>query len=103
MKCQEVDRFAVTLNCQKKNLESHENYINKDEVDREDWFNQAFSTDKKASLAGRMIFRRIAHPKFQNINSKKAVDFLQDKEAGEYVFRPSSKGENNITLTWKFY
>jgi transcription elongation factor SPT6 len=22
---------------------------------------------------------------------------------GEYIFRPSSKGPNNLTLTWKFY
>lgn len=22
---------------------------------------------------------------------------------GEFIFRPSSKGTNNITLTWKFY
>jgi transcription elongation factor SPT6 len=24
-------------------------------------------------------------------------------DIGEFIFRPSPKGENNLTLTWKFY
>ena len=28
---------------------------------------------------------------------------LQSEENGEYYFRPSSKGINNLSLTWKFY
>jgi len=28
---------------------------------------------------------------------------LQDREIGDFIFRPSSKGPDNITLTWKFY
>lgn len=28
---------------------------------------------------------------------------LQDQSVGEFIFRPSSKGTENITLTWKFY
>ena len=47
--------------------------------------------------------RRIAHPKFQNINSQTAEKMLKAADTGEYVFRPSSRGQNNITLTWKFY
>lgn len=47
--------------------------------------------------------RRINHPKFKNINSLKAGELLKDLEYGEFVFRPSSKGPDNITLTWKFF
>lgn len=47
--------------------------------------------------------RRINHPKFKNINSLKAAELLKDLEFGEFVFRPSSKGPDNITLTWKFF
>jgi transcription elongation factor SPT6 len=54
-------------------------------------------------LTGRFQPRRINHPKFKNLSSKKALDELAEKEIGEYIFRPSSKGTNNITLTWKFY
>lgn len=28
---------------------------------------------------------------------------MNDKDPGDYIFRPSSKGPDNITLTWKFY
>ena len=28
---------------------------------------------------------------------------MQKEENGEYYFRPSSKGINNLSLTWKFY
>ena len=28
---------------------------------------------------------------------------MKDLEYGEFVFRPSSKGPDNITLTWKFF
>jgi transcription elongation factor SPT6 len=49
------------------------------------------------------VNRRINHPKFKNISSGKAQLELADKDIGDYIFRPSSKGENNITLTWKFY
>jgi transcription elongation factor SPT6 len=31
------------------------------------------------------------------------VDLLKDLPFGEFVFRPSSKGPDNITLTWKFF
>lgn len=28
---------------------------------------------------------------------------LQKDENGEFYFRPSSKGNNNLSLTWKFF
>ena len=32
-----------------------------------------------------------------------ALDYLQEKPVGEYLFRPNSKGTNFLNLTWKFY
>jgi transcription elongation factor SPT6 len=51
----------------------------------------------------RYIKRKINHTKFLNVGYSNAVTTLTSKEDGEYVFRPSSKGINNITLTWKFF
>ena len=61
--------------------------------------------DKDGGAQGQKKFhmRRINHPKFMNINSLKAAEVLKDLEFGEFVFRPSSKGPDNITLTWKFF
>jgi transcription elongation factor SPT6 len=33
----------------------------------------------------------------------KAIELLKDLDSGEFIFRPSSKGPDNITLTWKFF
>jgi transcription elongation factor SPT6 len=33
----------------------------------------------------------------------KALEELQAQDVGSFIFRPSSNGPDNITLTWKFY
>jgi SH2 domain len=38
-----------------------------------------------------------------NVNSSAAVEKLREAEIGDFIFRPSSRGPDNITLTWKFY
>ncbi|CDW91618.1 transcription elongation factor spt6 [Stylonychia lemnae] len=103
LKFQDENKFGIQLNCKKKDLESHQEYVDKNYVPKEDWINHAFQPDKKAHQQGRFVPRRIAHPSFKNVPSAKAIMELQDKEIGEFLFRPSSLGENNITLTWKFY
>lgn len=45
--------------------------------------------------------RQIAHLSFKNIDCKRAIAFLKTESIGEAVFRPSSKGDDHITLTWK--
>lgn len=47
--------------------------------------------------------RRVNHPKFKNVNSTKAVQLLAEQQVGEFIFRPSSRGTSNLTLSWKFY
>lgn len=32
-----------------------------------------------------------------------AISNLKREDNGEFYFRPSSKGTDNLTLTWKFY
>ncbi|KAF8410945.1 hypothetical protein HHK36_003482 [Tetracentron sinense] len=47
--------------------------------------------------------RMIVHPRFQNITADEAMEFLSDKDAGESVIRPSSRGPSYLTLTLKVY
>lgn len=47
--------------------------------------------------------RKIQHARFQNISSVVAVKNLQREDNGEFYFRPSSRGTNHLTLTWKFF
>ncbi|KAM3411347.1 hypothetical protein ACQJBY_003159 [Aegilops geniculata] len=45
--------------------------------------------------------RMIVHPHFQNLTAEEAMQFLGDKEPGEKVIRPSSRGPSFLTLTLK--
>ena len=104
IKDKEEAKFGVVLNCKKKDLECHNNYVdNKIKYPEEDLRNTAFAVERKPLQQGRYQPRRINHPKFRNVNSMRAIQELQDKEVGEFLFRPSSKGTDNLTLTWKFY
>jgi len=47
--------------------------------------------------------RRVNHPKFMNLNSAGALEKLANADIGEFIFRPSSRGPDNLTLTWKFF
>jgi len=51
----------------------------------------------------KFINRLIVHPQFHNISSKDAEKYLTEKDIGESIIRPSSKGNDHLTLTWKFY
>ena len=47
--------------------------------------------------------RMITHPLFQNITFLEAEELLENAESGEFIFRPSSKGTDHLTLTYKFH
>lgn len=51
IKDKEEAKFGVVLNCKKKDLETHKNYVdsNKINVPQEDLINQAFQVDKKVT------------------------------------------------------
>ncbi|XP_008649818.1 transcription elongation factor SPT6 homolog isoform X2 [Zea mays] len=47
--------------------------------------------------------RMIVHPHFQNLTAEEAMQFLSDKEHGEKLIRPSSRGPSFLTLTLKIF
>ncbi|XP_020528358.1 transcription elongation factor SPT6-like [Amborella trichopoda] len=47
--------------------------------------------------------RMIVHPRFRNISADEAMEFLSDKDIGESIIRPSSRGPSYLTLTLKVY
>ena len=53
------------------------------------------------SLSAAYIKRVIAHPSFHNISFKQAEKMMESLDQGDLVIRPSSKGENHLTVTWK--
>ncbi|KAG2732288.1 hypothetical protein G9P44_004705 [Scheffersomyces stipitis] len=45
--------------------------------------------------------RNVQHPLYHNFNFKQAEEFLAPQAVGDCVIRPSSKGPNFLTITWK--
>lgn len=47
------------------------------------------------------IKRVIAHPNFHNISFNQSEKMMETLDQGDLIIRPSSKGENHLTVTWK--
>lgn len=45
--------------------------------------------------------RNVQHPLFHNFNHRQAEEYLAPQNVGDCVIRPSSKGPNFLTVTWK--
>ena len=58
-------------------------------------------TQDKTKKNSRYIVRKINHPKFKNIPLSQAVEHLAEREIGDFVIRPSSKGPDHLNITWK--
>lgn len=56
---------------------------------------------KKVKSRQQYTKRVIVHPAFHNISYAEAVKLLRNMDQGEVVVRPSSKGTDHLTVTWK--
>jgi len=95
--CKEVEPSSYQDNGFLQQLRIMEPYLLTDSIDME----EKPSIKKKARP--KVFVRAINHPLFKNITSQEAEQLLQNKEIGELVIRPSSRGQDYLTITWKFY
>ncbi|KAK6928905.1 Spt6, SH2 domain [Dillenia turbinata] len=105
----EKNRYQVFLVCKDSEMRSSR-YHNNCELDpyyREDpngLQNEQEKARKDKELAKRRFKpRMIVHPRFQNVTADEAMESLSDKDPGESIIRPSSKGPSFLTLTLKVY
>lgn len=56
---------------------------------------------KKNKQRQTYIKRVIVHPAFHNISFQEAEKLMANMDQGEVVIRPSSKGADHLTITWK--
>lgn len=68
------------------------------EREEKDIFDTSLAGSKKKS---RGQGRHIQHPFFKNIDFKAAEEYLSRRPRGEIVVRPSTKGNDHISITWK--
>uniref|UniRef100_A0ACD5XYJ0 Uncharacterized protein n=1 Tax=Avena sativa TaxID=4498 RepID=A0ACD5XYJ0_AVESA len=98
------NRFQVYLTCKASDMRrplstrNHDPYYHEQAMDDE-----RDKARKQKELAKKHFKpRMIVHPHFQNLTAEEANQFLSDKEVGEKVIRPSSRGPSFLTLTVKF-
>lgn len=102
----DVERF--TLDCSSKSSDladkNNEWRPRKDQnydQDAEDKDNKKETDTKKQKQRQQYIKRVIVHPSFHNISYAEALKLLDQLDQGEVIVRPSSKGADHLTATWK--
>ncbi|KAJ3362563.1 Transcription elongation factor spt6, partial [Kappamyces sp. JEL0680] len=55
----------------------------------------------RAKISKQVTKRIVQHPFWQSIDYKKAEEYLSTRPRGEVVVRPSTKGNDHISITWK--
>ncbi|CAL9765594.1 unnamed protein product [Musa acuminata subsp. burmannicoides] len=81
------------------NIHNRDPYYHEDEASLRSELEKARKDKERAKKHFRP--RMIVHPRFQNLTADEAMEYLSDKEPGESIIRPSSKGPSFLTLTLK--
>ncbi|XP_031559934.1 transcription elongation factor SPT6-like [Actinia tenebrosa] len=101
-----MERFQLDLTCRTSDLSDKDSkfslpkdlYYDKESEDKD---KREEEMAKKKANRPKYIKRVIVHPSFRNISFKEAEKVLADMEQGECIVRPSSKGSDHLTVTWK--
>ncbi|XP_022244486.1 transcription elongation factor SPT6-like [Limulus polyphemus] len=102
----DIERFTIDLTCRSSDLmdKNNEWRPHKDkyyDFDAEEKDRKIEEDQKKKHNRQTYIKRVIVHPSFHNISYKEAESLLAQMEQGEVIIRPSSKGADHLTVTWK--
>uniref|UniRef100_A0AC11CDB6 SPT6 homolog, histone chaperone and transcription elongation factor n=1 Tax=Ovis aries TaxID=9940 RepID=A0AC11CDB6_SHEEP len=102
----DIEKFSADLTCRTSDLmdRSNEWKLPKDtyyDFDAEAADHKQEEDMKRKQQRTTYIKRVIAHPSFHNINFKQAEKMMETMDQGDVIIRPSSKGENHLTVTWK--
>lgn len=101
-----VDKFTVDCTSKSSDLSDKNNQWRppKDDYydqDQEELDLKKEVDSKKVKTRQQYTKRVIVHPAFQNISYAEAVKLLKTMDQGEVIIRPSSKGTEHLTVTWK--
>ncbi|KAG7162673.1 Transcription elongation factor SPT6-like [Homarus americanus] len=99
------EKFSVELTSRTSDLQDRDNKwkVPKDPYYDPDSEEKDMNVDKKKKEKKKTQYQKrvIAHPSFRNIDYNEAEKVMQQLEQGEVIIRPSSKGNNHLTATWK--
>ena len=102
----DVERYNVDCSSKSSDLADRNNEFRprKDDYydqDAEERDIKKEDDSKKQKARQHYIKRVIVHPSFRNISYAEAAKELAEKDQGDCIVRPSSKGTDHLTATWK--
>ncbi|XP_076670314.1 transcription elongation factor SPT6 isoform X2 [Andrena cerasifolii] len=102
----EVERFSVECASKTSDLvdKNHEWRPQRDiyyDTEAEEKDKKVEEDTKKGQQRQTYVKRVIIHPSFHNISFTEVEKLMQSMKQGEAVIRPSSKGPDHLTVTWK--
>ncbi|KAI8911094.1 SH2 domain-containing protein [Gorgonomyces haynaldii] len=96
------ERLSVELTARKASLDQPQPGVPKDEffsVERERDDEAKYNRIEKKVRPKQS--RIIPHPFFKDMDYKEAQEYLSTRPLGDIVVRPSTKGNNHLSITWK--
>ncbi|XP_064619005.1 transcription elongation factor SPT6-like [Lineus longissimus] len=102
----DIDRFQTDMTCRSSDLADKEGKrkLQKDlyyDIELEEDEKKKEEEKRKQQARQTYIKRVIVHPSFHNIGYRECEKLMHNMEQGEVVIRPSSKGSDHLTVTWK--
>ena len=102
----DIEKFSADLTCRTSDLTDRNNEWKLPRDTYYDFDAEAADHKQEEDLKWKQqrttyIKRVTAHPSFHNINFKQAEKMMETMGQGDVIIRPSSKGENHLTVTWK--
>lgn len=102
----DVDRFSVDCSSKSSDLmdKNHEWRPRRDpfyDFEQEEIDNSKEKDQKQTRAKQQYVKRVIIHPSFHNKSYAEVVKIMETMDQGEVIVRPSSKGSDHLTVTWK--
>ncbi|XP_058804062.1 transcription elongation factor SPT6 isoform X2 [Phymastichus coffea] len=102
----ETDRFGVEATSKSSDLADKNNewrppkdpYYDNETEGKDNLVEEEAKKTKQRQI---YVTRVIIHPSFKNITYADAEKLMQSMQQGEVIIRPSSKGDDHLTVTWK--
>jgi Transcriptional accessory protein len=96
--------FRIRLSVLPQDLTDHKRFL-KLELDpafkeiEEDWNEKTGLEDDEYRQGQKYVPRVVNHPKFKNVGLKTCCEELKNRDIGDCIFRPSSRGQDHLTCT----
>ena len=98
-------KFVLELSCKSSDLQDFDGKFSIPKDKHYDYLKEKSDVECKRSSTkdqlNQYVKRIIVHPKFKNVSYNDSLPLLAKLDIGDCIIRPSSRGYNRLTLSWK--